>query len=395
MKIVINTNSLLSPLTGIGQYTYQLSKKLKEIDTDNGYAYYYGFFSDELLSKVDHESTPQQSLEQYKIRTFQNVKNMVKQIPVVGKVGRELRMAFSKTLQRVNAPKFDLYFEPNFIPLEEIRTKKIVTMVFDLSVLLYPEWHPKSRVEIFEKYFQKGLKRSDIILTSTNFIKQQIIEHLKIEEFRIGVTPIDCNKEKFKLHDPEIVSSYLKKNQIPENYLMFVGSIEPRKNILGILKAYQILPEHLRKDLYLVFCGPSGWKNQSIYEFIEKNGLNNKIIFMNYITDEHLSYIYNRAKALVYPSFYEGFGLPPLEAMSSGCPAIVSDIPTHREVCGDAVLYADPHSPEQISSVIQKVLEDGSLQQSMRKKGLEQSQKFSWERTAKETIKIFRSLNGS
>lgn len=116
---------------------------------------------------------------------------------------------------------------------------------------------------------------------------------------------------------------------------------------------------------------------------------------MNYITDEHLSYIYNRAKALVYPSFYEGFGLPPLEAMSSGCPAIVSDIPTHREVCGDAVLYADPHSPEQISSVIQKVLEDGSLQQSMRKKGLEQSQKFSWERTAKETIKIFRSLNGS
>lgn len=385
MNIVINTASLLTPLTGIGQYTYQLSKKLKEIDKVNRYTYYYGFFSEELFHRVE-SSKPFSG--QYKIGAYRRLKDFIKKIPVLGTAGRKLRTLYSKTMQKITGRKFDLYFEPNFIPLGEIRSGKIVTMVFDLSVMLYPEWHPKERIEVFRKYFTDGIKNSDAILASTHFIKRQIVENLKIPDSRIFVTPISCNQI-FRVMNPEATAGEGAKLKLPENYLLFVGSIEPRKNILSILKAYQALPNKLKDELFLVFCGPAGWKNEAIFKFIEDHDLRSRIVFTNYVSDETLCVLYNKAKALIYPSFYEGFGLPPLEAMASGCPVIVSDIPTHREVCGEAVLYVDPHSPEQLTSAIQTLVGSKELQQELKAKGLARSREFSWDRTAQETLRIF------
>ncbi|MBI1979892.1 MAG: hypothetical protein HYS58_03940, partial [Elusimicrobia bacterium] len=229
MKIVANTNSLLTPLTGIGQYAYHLLSALKEVDRENEYMYYYGFFSKELSAYVpSNDPSGIQSLDQYKIRAFQKLKKHLKQIPVIGPLGKELRTLYSKTAQRLRSPHFDLYFEPNFIPLGEIKTDKIVTMIFDLSVILHPEWHPQERVENFNRHFRNGIEKSNLILTATQHVKNQIVETLKVPEEKIHVTPISCNA---LFQNAASLPSQNHMN-LPEHFLLFVGSIEPRKNIL-------------------------------------------------------------------------------------------------------------------------------------------------------------------
>ena len=382
MKIIINTNALLHPLTGIGQYTYQLSKKLKEVDAENDYCYYYGYFSKALLGGTNGS----------RIWIVRSLKKWFKKIPLVGRWGRPLRTKANRFLQKFFRYEFDLYFEPNFIPLPEIHAKKTVTMVFDLSAVLYPEWHPKERVEVFRREFASGIARSDMVITATQFMKRQIMDNLQVPESKIAVVPIDCNKQIFGIRDPQEAERFRKQEELPEKYLMFVGNIEPRKNILLLLKAF-LMQGTSGEDLGLVFCGPAGWKNGAVFDFIRQNDLMGRIRLMHYVTEKQLCLLYNRAQALVYPSFYEGFGLPPLEAMSSGCPVIVSDIQVHREVCGDAVLYADPKSPEQMAEAIRRILEEPGLADDLRKKGLEQAAKFSWENTARETLKIFDQVS--
>jgi glycosyltransferase involved in cell wall biosynthesis len=385
LKIVINTSSLLHTMTGIGQYTLQLSQKLREVDHENGYTYYCGYFLKSLPGK-NHES---------KIWILRVLKTVFKKIPVLGRFGRPLRTMANKLIQLLICQEFDLYFEPNYIPLPEIRSKKTVTMVFDLSAVLYPEWHPRERVETFKREFPQRIVKSDAVITATHYMKKQITEHLGVPESRIFVTPIDCNKALFKPNPPEESARMRQENGVPEKYIMFVGSIEPRKNILGLLKAFVLLQDEADQGLRLVFCGPSGWKNGPVFDYIQEHRLKDRIHLMRYVTNEQLCLLYNGAQAMVYPSFYEGFGLPPLEAMSSGCPAIVSDIPVHREVCGDAVLYIDPNSPEQIAAAVRKILHTPELKTDLRRKGLEQAGRFSWEKTAKATLEIFKRVCAS
>lgn len=390
MKVLVNTNSLLTPLTGIGQYTYQICKALREIDLENQYTYYYGFFSPELFKA--EASGGEASAEQKKINFYKQLKTQLKKIPLVGPAGRELRTALSRGMQFFTSERFDLYFEPNFIPLREIYAAKTVTMVFDLSVTLHPEWHPEERVRIFKRQFAKGLQKSAKVLTATQFVKGQIIEHLKVPEEQIEVTPISCNKDIFRPGTGEAITRTFGKTTLPKDYIVFVGSIEPRKNILGLLSAYVLLPENVKKNLSIVFCGPEGWKNSAVHDFIDKNKLKEKIVFLHYISDDDLARVYRGAVALVYPSFYEGFGLPPLEAMCCGCPAIVSDIPPHRELCGDAALYAQPARPEEIAKGIEAVYQSAAERMRLREAGLARAELFSWERAASQTLQVFNRV---
>jgi len=389
MRIVVNTNSLLTPLTGIGQYTYQIARALKRIDAANDYTYYYGFYSRELFQQdVDDGAAGAPAVRQRTLRHYQRVKSVLRRVPGLMPVGRAARTAASHALQAVRGRRFDLYFEPNFIPLEEIRASRTVTMVFDLSVLIHPEWHPADRVRIFERQFRRGIARSSRILTSTEFVKGQIVDLLEVAPERVTVTPISCDKDVFKprVEDWRAFDAAL---GLPEHYLLFVGSVEPRKNILGLLQAYAALPPRIRDVLAIVLCGPSGWKNADVFQYAASHGLEGRIVSRPYLPAETLSGLYNRAVALVYPSFYEGFGLPPLEAMACGCPAIVSNIPTHEEVCADGVLYVDPHRPADIAGAIARPWDEPDLRQRLRAAGLARAAAFSWERAALATLGVF------
>jgi len=152
------------------------------------------------------------------------------------------------------------------------------------------------------------------------------------------------------------------------NYILFVGSIEPKKNLLGLLKAYLLLSNYMKKDFQLLLTGYKGWRNQEIVERMDQ--LKGRVHYLGYLNNEELATLYRGASCLVFTSFYEGFGLPPLEAMACGCPVIVFNVASLPEVCGDAAYYMDPYDVESIAEGIHKVLMDEAMRQNLIKKGL-------------------------
>jgi glycosyltransferase involved in cell wall biosynthesis len=281
---------------------------------------------------------------------------------------------------------YDLYFEPNFIPFD-IRAGKIVTTVYDFSFYLHPEWHPKERVDYYSKNFFKRIKKSDFIITISKYVERETLEILKIKDPKV-VTIYPGYNEIFNT-----VENEKRKIKPIENYILFVGSIEPRKNLVNLLKAYLLLPEYLRKEFKLLLVGFKGWENKEIAELLNK--LKKSANYLGYVNNEELAGLYRGATCFVYPSFYEGFGLPPLEAMACGCPVVVSNVTSLPEVCGDAAYYVDPNDVESIAEGIQKVLIDEELRRNLVEKGLERAKLFSWEKAAKEHLKVFEEVLSS
>lgn len=368
MRLVTNAIPLLPPLTGVGKYTYHVVHGLLSQRPHYDYTYYYGFFTRKL-------NFPRKKL--VRLREF------VKKIPVVSTWARLLMHQMGNFQLR----NYDLYFEPNFIP-QKIRAKRMVTTVHDFSFYLYPEWHPEERIQYFSKNFFRQIERADVIITMSDFVAGEAREIIKSCNSKIVSIPEGYDKNIFNPNGNAEVGTGTR-----GNYILYVGSIEPRKNLVNLLKAYLLLPGHMRREFKLVLAGFKGWHNAEIEVMLEK--LRGSVEYLGYISDEELANLYRNASCFVYPSFYEGFGLPPLEAMACGCPVVVSDRASLPEVCGDGALYVDPNGPDSIAEGIHKTLTDTSLRERLVQKGFERANLFSWEKTVEEHIKVFEELNGS
>ena len=174
---------------------------------------------------------------------------------------------------------------------------------------------------------------------------------------------------------------------LPERFILFVGSIEPRKNLKKLLLAYRDLDPHLRKNFKLLLAGFKGWENEEIMALIAE--LEKDVRYLGYVPAEELGRLYNLASLFVYPSLYEGFGLPPLEAMACGCPVVVSQAASLPEVCGEAAHYVDPQDVESIGAGIEKVLGDDAYRKNLIAKGLARAEQFTWEKSAREHLRLF------
>lgn len=373
MKIVINTIPLLSPLTGVGNYIYQISKTLQNIDSINDYTYFYGYYSKKLFTYRENKER------------FYKAKELIKKIPFVRDVARKSKGIINIFWHR----KFDLYFEPNFIPIN-IRAKKIVVTVLDFSFEIHPEWHPKDKVLFFKKYFWENIKKTDRIILNSEYIKESAINLFSLSEDKIRTIPLGYNNNIFRTYSKQNLRAIKDKYNLPESFMLFAGSIEPRKNLKSLIHAYMHLDKGIQKDFKLVLVGFKGWENNDIMELLNK--LKSDITYIGYVPDEDLGKLYGLATLFVYPSLYEGFGLPPLEAMACGCPVVVSNVASLPEVCGDAAYYVDPYNVESIAEGMQKVLTDDTLRQSLIQKGIERAKLFSWEKSAKEHIKVFEEV---
>ena len=366
-KILIDSIALLSPLTGIGRYTYEVAKEIQKNDkyiTE----YFYGYSSKNLL----HPTTK---------TDIKNIKSFLVKIPILKKITRKLLVLLTK----ISSPKYDLYWQPNFIPNEGIKAKIIITTVHDFSFLLHKEFHPKERIEYFEKHFFQNITKSDFIITGSEFSKQEILENININASKVKVIYHGLNHELFKVKEELTLSI-----DLPPKFIFSVGSIEPRKNLLGLLKAYNLLSSQLKDTYKLVLAGFKGWENREIMKLIELN--KEHIHYLGFISDEELVKTYNLASLFVYPSFYEGFGLPVLEAMACGTPVVCSDHSSLPEVGGDAVVYCNPNSVEDIKEKIEFVLNDTTLQENMIHNGVQRASTFTWEKSAQEHMQLFESL---
>ena len=366
-KILIDSISLLSSLTGIGRYTYEISKQL---DVDNTFEvnYFYGYFSKKLQEPSSKSSV-------------KNLKSIIIKNPFIKMLARKISIIFSK----IFSPVYNIYWQPNFIPNSGIKAKNIVTTVHDFSFILHRDFHQKETVKYFEDNFFKNIYKSDMIITGSNYSKLEILERINFKEDNIKVIYHGINHDVFRVYDNTNLNF-----EIPKKFILSVGSIEPRKNLLGLLQAYNLLNNEIKSEYKLVLVGFKGWGNNEIMDLINKNKQN--IHYLGFISDEELAKVYNLASCFVFPSFYEGFGLPPIEAMACGTPCVVSNLTSIPEICVDAAIYCDPYDVNSIKEKIELVLDDVVLRDEIIKKGIKRASEFTWEKSAKEHIKVFREV---
>jgi glycosyltransferase involved in cell wall biosynthesis len=375
VKAVVNALPLLSPTTGIARYTYQISRFLKE-DWGETIRFYYGYYSSRLIAPEEGAA----------LRT---VKGGVVRHPAVKRAIREM-LAFSA---RIYAPAHDLYWEPNFIPQPQIRARRIVATVHDFSFRLHPRWHPRERREYFRRHFETSLRRAERVITGSEYTRGEILDALPFVDGKVRVIPHGVDHSLYREHSREETEPFVRRLKLPESFLLYVGSIEPRKNLLGLLQAYHRLPRPLKEAHPLILAGFGGWENREIMEWIDKE--RRSVRYLGYLSDRDLARLYSLATLFLYPSLYEGFGLPPLEAMACGTAVAVSDTASLPEVCGDAALYFDPKEPDSIAEAIRKGLEDRELRTRLEREGRIRSRSFGWERSAELHRKVFEEVLGA
>ena len=285
----------------------------------------------------------------------------------------------------------DVLHSPDFIPPFRSQVGSVIT-IHDLAFLLYPQFLTPEAARYYGQIDQ-AVHRADHIVAVSESTRDDIMRLLGVPEERITVI-YEAANPLCRPMDREEVSIGLKKHyNITGDYLLFVSTIEPRKNLPNLLRAFRQLVNRGREESLLV-VGRKGWLFEEDMEVTECLGLTDRVRFLGRVEAEKLVLLYNGARALVYPSFYEGFGLPPLEAMACGTPAVVSNVSSLPEVVGDAALQVDPDDEDGIAAAMEKVLEDEELRRSLIHRGLERSSRFSWERAARETLQVYRGLVG-
>jgi glycosyltransferase involved in cell wall biosynthesis len=225
------------------------------------------------------------------------------------------------------------------------------------------------------------------------YVKSEAADFLRLPSEVITPIHLGVEHDTFKIYDRQSLDRRKRELGLPDNFILFVGTREPRKNLKRLLDAYLELPERMKKEFKLLLIGPQGW-NETESESARRK-MADHVIVKGYLETPKLAYVYNLATLLVFPSLYEGFGLPPLEAMACGCPVVVSKAASLPEVCGEAAYYVEPGDPSSIAEGICKVLEDSEMRKALISKGIEQAGAFSWERTAGETLAVFREVLAS
>jgi glycosyltransferase involved in cell wall biosynthesis len=381
-SLVIDTIPLLSKFTGIAKYTFEISRRILEADQDLDLTFYYGYYRKKLYP-------PETAAASGEEKAAKKLKSLMVKNHFLKKIARNGMLLTSGLFHKGS----ELYWEPNNVPIKQIKSKHLVTTVHDFSFHIYPDHHPKERREYIKKHFWKNIGMSDRIITGSGVIKNEIIDFLKFDPAKISVIHHGVDHDNFKVYDRKILDDFRTRYELPDRFILFVGSIEPRKNLKNALLAYNSLPDEFKRRYKFLLAGFSGWNNAEVMEIINREKEN--IIYLEYLADRDLACLYNLAAAFIYPSVYEGFGLPPIEAMACGVPVIVSRASSMPEICGDAAYYIDPHDVKNIAEGIYAISTDDVLRQNLFRKSLQQAEAYDWDRSAKEHLAVFNEVMGT
>lgn len=380
MKVVVNAIPTLSPLTGVGQYTYELLRELRRQSGGHTWYSYYGFATRDFYPVPGESGAGGGGLL--------SVGRALRAVPPVRWAARAVQRRAARLWPR----EYDLYFEPNFIPLPEVRARRCVVTVHDFSFLHHPEWHPEERVRYFERNFLPALERADLVLTDSQFVREEARRHLGIPDSRLRLVHAGCDHARFRPPGREAVAEVRAKYGIGGRYFLYVGTIEPRKNLLKLARVFERFAASHRPPPQLVLCGYQGWRNSDVLKEFERLTQREVLRFLGHVPTRDLPPLYAGAVALVYPSLYEGFGLPVVEAMACGCPVLCSDRASLPEVGGEAPVYLDPEDGEALLGGLRRLWEDGALAEACRERGLVQARRFSWGRAAGELLDLFGEI---
>ncbi len=286
--------------------------------------------------------------------------------------------------------KLDLLHSPHYTRPIYLPCRSVVTF-HDLSLILYPQLHTRARRLFFPLMMRYSAKQCQAIIAVSENTRQEAIHHLGISAEKIITTPHGISKEFHPIENKKILDECRARYSLPEKFLLYVGTIEPRKNLPVLLQAYhQALRQGL--DAHLVIVGSLGWMYEEVFKKIEVMNLHEFVHITGYIPQEDLAKVYNLAHVFIYPSLYEGFGLPPLEAMACGTPVIASDELPNKAYLAEAGILVPPGEPQSLSEAILKLAGDEKLRHSLSQKGTIMVANFSWNRTAQITLEVYRKV---
>lgn len=362
MRIGINALTLSDNNSGIGNYTLNLINRLAEDQNDE--LVVFASCEDKIRPLID---------ERVKIINFPlALKNKYARIIV-----EQLVLPGS-----VRSEKLDILFSPAFTMPLFASCHNVVT-VHDLAYKIYPEGSAFLSRIYMRLIFDGSIQKADHILTVSDATKKDLLRFFPDIN---GATTTHLGTIEYGLKRKERPASL----EEGETFLLVVGTITPRKNILGIIQAFDSVKDEVKGKL--IFVGGFAYKSDEVQDYILDHNLNERVVLAGYLSDEELAYCYQEASMLLYCSFYEGFGLPPLEAMQADTPVIASNISSIPEVVGDAALLIDPYKIDQIADAILRLDRDEELQRTLVEKGRERYRSFRWEDTAMKTKSVFKGL---
>ncbi len=361
-KIGIDGIPLASAKTGIGHYTLELSRALAAIDPDDEF---------QLISPVPLAADD----------------NLPRNLRKVEAPKRKLWWVAGLPLY-IRRSSLALFHGTNYdIPLwSQCPT---VLSIHDLSLLLYPQTHLKHLVRRARYRLPLMARNATRILTATEHVKREITQHLHVDPAKIAVTPY-APRTDFRPMPRSETEATRHRLGVEDVFILFVGTIEPRKNLITLLRAFAETQMNTAWRPQLVIAGQEGWLMGEMSSYIEREGLKERIRFTGYIADEDLRALYSSCAVCVYPSLYEGFGFPPLEAMGCGAPVIAADVPSLHETVGKAALLVPPTDVQQLARALVEMLGDEQKRTHFSRAGLEWAAQFTWERTARLTLDVYR-----
>lgn len=367
MRIAINIAPLCKPRTGVAMFTYYTLRALSRIDTENTYMLYTnGAISLDFPLPPNFFIRPtQMPLPQFQLWFHFG-------LPVF-----------------LRRDKIDVFHGTNFL-IPPIPSCKTVATIHDMSSILIPEQHKFFHTLSHRLFLKSSMRRADRLVAVSEFTKSEILRLFPQYEGKVFVAQEAAADEFHPINDTSLLDSVRRKHNLPERFFLSVGTLEPRKNITGILRAYAKVKDDIPHKLVVV--GGRGWKYSAIFKLVRELGIEPDVMFTDYVSTAELPVIYNLAEFTVYPSFYEGFGLPPLESLACGTPVITSDRASLPEVVADAALLVNPDDVNDIAEAIARLGISTEERKKLSQKGLARAKLFSWEKTARETLEIYRSL---
>ena len=381
MKVILSIDPVRFPLTGIGRYTFELAQQLKGMSQIEQILFFSGHRFVHDLPEAGHAAKLKQSVSANFRRSI-------------------LRNHFAIKMYHLTSPPIkrhalrghsDYIYHGTSFYLPPFDGPTVCTF-HDLSVFTWAHCSPPERIRFMRKEIAHTLKRADILITDSEYTRQEVASYFNWPLEKIRAVSLACSND-FHPRAPEDLEPILRKHGLkPGGYSLYVGTIEPRKNLDALLDAYSLLPQSVRQQWPLVLIGFKGWQSDKLHARIKTAVTEGWVHYLGFVDRDELPLFYAGARLFVFPSLYEGFGLPVLEAMASGVPVVCSNASSLPEVVGDAAAMCEPQDVDTLSQLIKAGLEDDNWREEARLKGLLRSANFSWQRCAEETVAVYREL---
>jgi len=372
LKLILSVDALAPVLTGIGRYAWELTQRVPEAAAIEDVRF---FRNGRWVANPANLVLPAEPVD-----SQQQPKSRLK-----FKVPRWLR-----EFELKRACRSRVFHGPNYF-LPPYAEQGVVT-VHDLSVFKFPETHPLERIRHFEREFFRSVDQSAHLITDSEATRQEVMAFLGCAPDKITAVPLGVAAE-FTPRDPEELAPCLRRYGLEaRGYALCVSTLEPRKKIANLLQAYQCLPKALRTRFPLVLAGGTGWLSEDLHEQIERFSEEGWLHYLGFVPETDLHLLYAGARLFLYPSAYEGFGLPVLEAMASGVPVVTSNCSSLPEVTQGAALLVDPDDIQALAVAVEKGLSDEDWRTKAKDQGLTVAQAYTWERCIEQTVGVYRRV---